>query len=340
VNRSNGAQVTTYVINGNVAGAPQYPNAFSGPVAGFAVKPSAYGFSPDFRTQYAEQANLQVEREVAKDIAVTVGFQWYGGHRQPVLLDSNLGAPLRTLADGRPVFSSTNRPNSSFNQIFQFSSIGNSVYYGGFISASKRFSHSFQVAASYTLGWAFNANDSVGDNGSNVINPNNLRADWAFSSSDQRHRFTLQGVWQPRVAAGTWEGALINGWTVAPNLTYTSGFPFTAVAGSDLNGDGVNNDYPLFSHRNSYRGPGFQEVNLRVSRVFPLYRERVSLEIIGEAENLMNKTNASCTAAGCGGGINTTYGPTVAAPPSNVNFGQITSAFNSRQIQIGARLRF
>src|SRR5262249_5310791 len=54
VDRSNGAQVLTYVINGNVAGAPQYPNAFSGPVASYAVKPSVNGFSPDFRTQYAE----------------------------------------------------------------------------------------------------------------------------------------------------------------------------------------------------------------------------------------------------------------------------------------------
>ena len=340
VDRSNGAQVTSYVINGNVAGAPQYPNAFSGPLASFAVKPTVYGFSPDFKTQYAEQANLQMEREVTKDVSVAVGVQWYGGHREPVLIDTNLGNPLRTLADGRPVFSSSNRPNARFNQIFEFRSIGNSVYYGGFLNVAKRFSHEFQIVGSYTLGWAFNQNDSVGDNGSNVINPTNLHDDWAFSSSDQRHRFVLQGVWQPRLKAAGWQSALLNGWTLAPNVTITSGFPYTAVAGSDLNGDGVNNDYPLFGGRNTYRGPGFQEVNLRLSRVFPLYRERVSLEIIGEAENLLNTTNASCTTGGCSGAINTTYGPTLAAPPANANFGQITSAFNSRQIQLGARLRF
>ena len=126
----------------------------------------------------------------------------------------------------------------------------------------------------------------------------------------------------------------------APELMFTSGFPYTAVAGSDLNGDGVNNDYPLYGSRNDFRGPGFKEVNLRLSRRFRLYGERLSLEIIGEAENLLNSTNAACSAAGCGGGINTTYGPTLAAAPANVNFGHITSAFNSRQIQIGARLRF
>ena len=340
VDRSNGAQVTTYVINGNVAGAPQYPAAFSGPLTDFAAKPTAYGFAPTFKTQYAEQANLQAERELAKDLALTVGLQWYGGHNEPLLLDSNLGAPVRSLADGRPVFSSANRPNPNYNQIFDFQSVGNSVYYGGFINLAKRFSHQFQLVGSYTLGWAFNENDSVGDNGSNVINPTNLRDDHAFSSSDQRHRFVIQGVWQPRLAVSGWQASLMNGWTLAPNVTITSGFPYTAVSGSDLNGDGVNNDYPVYGARNSYRGPWFQEVNLRVSRNFPLYRERVSLEIIGEAENLLNSTNAACTTGGCGGAINTTYGPTMAAPPINQNFGQLTSAFNSRQIQIGARLRF
>ena len=237
-------------------------------------------------------------------------------------------------------FSSANRPNSSFNQIFQFSSVGNSVYYGGFISLAKRFSSGFQFSASYTLGWAFNENDSVGDNGSNVINPSNFRQDWAFSSSDQRHRFVLQGVWTPRASISGWTGPVVNGWMLAPELMFTSGFPYTATAGSDLNGDGVNNDYPLFSSRDSFRGPGFKEINLRLSRVFPLYRERLSLELIGEAENLLNSTNAACTTAGCSGAINTTYGPSILMPPTNVNFSQITSAFNSRQIQIGARLRW
>ena len=49
------------------------------------------------------------------------------------------------------------------------------------------------------------------------------------------------------------------------------------VQGTDLNGDGVNNDRPLFCGRNDATGYGFKEVNLRVSRTFR-YRERYSLE--------------------------------------------------------------
>jgi hypothetical protein len=331
VDRSNGSQVLTYTVNGTNPLAPVYPNTFAAPTGLTPVKSSVYGFAPNFKTQYAHQANLQVERELAHDIALTVGVQWYGGHREPLLLDANLGAPTSFLADGRPVFSTT-RPNPQFNQIFQIQSVGNSVYYGGYVGVSKRFSHNVQFTASYTLGWAFNENDSVGDNGSNVTDSTNIRRDWAFSSSDQRHRFVFQGVWQPRFENHGWTSALVDHWTLAPNATVTSGFPFTAVAGSDLNNDGVNNDYPLFGARNRFRGPGFHELNLRLSRVFPLYRERVSLEVIGEAENLLNSTNAACSAAGCGGAVVTQY--------NAANFSQITSAFNSRQIQLGGRLRF
>jgi hypothetical protein len=332
VDRSNGAQVQSYVVSGTAAGAPIYPDDLSSPNAQFGVKPSVYGFDRNFRTQYAHQANLQLEREVARDLSVTAGVQFYGGHREPLLIDTNLGPPVSYLADGRPVFSSSNRPNPNFNQIFNLESVGNSVYYGGFLALNKRFSDNFQFTASYTLGYAFNENDSVGDNGGNATDSTNIRRDYGWSSSDQRHRFVLQGVWQARVANSGMAGTIVNGWMLAPNFTAASAFPFTPVAGSDLNGDGVNNDYPLFEARNSARGYPFRELNLRISRMFHPHYERIGLEVIAEAENLLNSTNAACNAGGCGGAVVTQY--------NAANFRQITTAFNSRQIQLGGRLRF
>jgi hypothetical protein len=54
--------------------------------------------------------------------------------------------------------------------------------------------------------------------------------------------------------------------------------------------------------------------------------------MIGEAENLLNSTNAACTTAGCTGVVVNTFN----AP----DFKRITAATDSRQIQVGARLRF
>jgi outer membrane receptor protein involved in Fe transport len=323
--RQNGANVLSYTITPATPGAPIFPNLLASP-AGTLTKPNVTAFSPDFKQLRMQQANLQMERAVSHDFSVTAGVQYYGGRHIPVLLDVNLGVPVGFLADGRPTFTNANRPNSSFNQVQQLSSIANSLYYGGFVALTKRFTHDFQFTASYTLGWAFNANDSTGDAGSNFTDSTSLRRDYAHSSSDQRHRFVLAGVWQPRA-----RNLLLDGWMIAPNVTLTSAFPVNVVQGSDLNGDGVNNERPLFRGRNDVTGYGFKEVNLRISRTFR-YRERYSLELIGEAENLFNSLNAACSTAGCTGAVVNTF--------NAADFKRITAATDSRQIQLGGRIRF
>ncbi len=329
--RQNGSRVLRYVIAGTDPVAPQYPAALVNPSPSFGVKPSVTNFASDYKQLHTTQTNLQVERALGQDFSVTVATQYYGGRHIPVLLDANLGTPVRFLADGRPVFSNANRPDPRFNQILRISSVANSTYYGGFVAVNKRFSRGLQFTASYTLGYAFNANDSTGDTGSSVTDSTNIKRDYGLSSSDQRHRFVLQGVWQPHTPLTGFAGQAANGWLVAPNVTWTSGFPINAIAGSDLNGDSVNNDRPLYRGRNDTPGYGFQEVNLRVSRTFKL-RERLGLEIIAEAENLFNSLNAACTTGGCTGAV-----------VNNANaadFRRITGTTDSRQIQLGARVRF
>src|SRR5262249_1839228 len=161
-------------------------------LSSFAVRPSVTNFADDFRSMYMHQSNIQVEQELNHNLSATIGIQYYGGRREPLLIDANLGAPIRVLDDGRPVFGNANRPNTNFNQNLQLTSIGNSTYYGGYISLNKRFSSGFQLTSSYTLGSAFNENDSVGDAGSSVMDSTDIRRDYARSSSDQRHRFVLQ----------------------------------------------------------------------------------------------------------------------------------------------------
>lgn len=77
------------------------------------------------------------------------------------------------------------------------------------------------------------------------------------------------------------------------------------------------------------RGPGLWQLDTSLARVFKL-TERYSFEIRGEAENLFNtphfnNPNVSCTnnAGACGG-----------------KFGQITSSYGQRVLQLGAFLRF
>jgi hypothetical protein len=311
--------------------APAFPTPLPTPTPSFAVRPSISTFAADFETAWAHQANAQIQRELARDLSVTAGYQFYAGRALPLVVDVNVGPPVRTLADGRPVYDRTLRPDTRYQQINELQSVGRSRYHGGFVSVEKRYAHGLQLSTSYTFGQARNNTDSASDTGSPVTDPSNPDFDWGASSANQAHRFVLQAVWEPRAADGTPLGTIINGFRVAPNVTITSGFPINVVQGQDLNGDLVNNDRPLSVARNSETGPGFGEVNLRLSRDVRLGGHYV-IEVIAEAENLLNRTNAACGIGGCSGAVVNTF--------NAADFGRILSTTNPRQIQLGGRFRF
>jgi hypothetical protein len=77
--------------------------------------------------------------------------------------------------------------------------------------------------------------------------------------------------------------------------------------------------------RDLLRGPDMVNFDFSLFRRFPLkWREGMALEFRAEAYNVFN----------------TTHFGTPVANLSNVNFGQITSASGSRQLQLGARIDF
>jgi hypothetical protein len=322
--RGTGVAVQNIVIPGTDPAAPVFPNPLASPNPAFGVKPSATVFAPDFRTLYAHQMNFQIERELMRDLSITIAYQFYGAHRLPLLRDINWGTPTTFLADGRPIYTGVPRLNPQFNQINEIESVGNSAYNGAFIAASKRFSRGLQFSASYTYGVAINNTDGTGDTGTPVSDPSSINRDKGPASADQRHRFVFEGVYRSQLNnPSQFVKNMFGGWMIAPSATVGSGFPINPMAGRDLNGDGNTNDRPLFLGRNSIEGPGFKEVNLRLSRTFALYRERVKLEIIGEAENLFNSTNPACGIASCTSAVQNVYtapdfGRYVALAPDSV----------------------
>ena len=75
--------------------------------------------------------------------------------------------------------------------------------------------------------------------------------------------------------------------------------------------------------RNAYRGPGYADVSLSVSKKFQM-TARVTTEFRVDAFNAFNRVNLSDPVTDL----------------SNSNFGKVTSQLNTRAIQLGARLRF
>ena len=87
------------------------------------------------------------ERELARSLGLAVTYQGNRADNLPMALNVNL-AQDGTLPDGRPRYSTANRPNPRFGNIFVSQSIGDQRYDGLVTVVTKRFSKgtSFQLS--------------------------------------------------------------------------------------------------------------------------------------------------------------------------------------------------
>ena len=62
---------------------------------------------PEFKPGRTFQNNIQIDRALGQNYSAQVGFIYVKGYNLPVINDINLINPVGTLADGRPIFSSS-----------------------------------------------------------------------------------------------------------------------------------------------------------------------------------------------------------------------------------------
>ncbi len=344
ISQLNGANILTYTFTPTQAGAPVFPNIPTAAQEIAASKPSISAYDPNYRDLFSFQANAQVEHSFTSNFSVSLQYQFLTTRRGPYTHDVNLETPLCDLADGRPAYTqracgtgpstTITRPNAQFNQILQLSSDSNVNYNGLDVLIRERLSHGVQFLASYTwskaLGTVDQANSATPIQTTPIEDPSSLAREYGPLSSDDRHYFTLQGVYNPTFQAKGLN--LINNLQFSTMTYLHSGLPFNVYAGSDLNGDGALNDRPLFTGHNSLRGPSNYEEDLRVSYDIP-YRERYHLNLYSQAENLLNHPNWNCDAGpGCTSAVNNNV--------TSATFGKATSYRNPRGLYFGAKLLF
>ncbi|HYO81958.1 MAG TPA: TonB-dependent receptor [Bryobacteraceae bacterium] len=190
----------------------------------------------DFRSPYAEQVSVNVQRQIGKDWAATVGYVGTKGTALFQTIDANPIVPI-------PGARGTVRQDPTRGVIRQRGNAASSIYHSLQTQLEKRYSSGLVASAAYT--WS-----SFIDNASEVFNAAtagdvavaqdsyNRAADRGRSSYDRPHRLTLQTVWEVpflREQKGAL-GKVLGGWQVNGFLTLQSGAPFTPLAGIDPGG--------------------------------------------------------------------------------------------------------
>ena len=292
----------TVSISGTSAGAPPFPTSLANVPASFVLpRQSITVVDPDFKTQSAWLSNVQIERALSSDLAVSAGYVNSIGRNLPVLIDVNLIPTAATLADGRPIYSTAvsaaTRVDPTFNQVNMFRSIGEATYNAFTATMTKRMTHGWMAQATYTLARGednapLTGTYVVGSQDDRVSDPSNLDRDKGVTPFNQLHTFSISTVIAPRVADTAAGAAIWNNNQLGIILQANSGLPFHIRSNFDLNADGVGNDRPIGVERNAGRLGRVLNLDLRYSRFIPV-RGAQRAELFLEAKNLFNTENIS-----------------------------------------------
>lgn len=189
----------------------------------------------DFRAPSYDQYSLELQRELAKNLVMRVGYVGTKGSSLFQTVDGNPRRPGCTTV--------TATDNCRFDQtratVRLRANSGSSIYHSMQVSLDKRLSKGFSAAFHYT--WS-----AFIDNGSEIFNPSsgevaiaqdsfNRNADRARSTYDRPHRFTGNAVYELplyRDQKGL-IGQILGGWQINTFFTLQSGAPFTVLNGTD-----------------------------------------------------------------------------------------------------------
>jgi hypothetical protein len=341
-------------IAGTSAGAPAFPGSLANVPSTFVLpRQSINVVDPNFKTQSAWLSNVQVERALRDDIAVSAGYVNSIGRNLPVLMDVNLIPTGATLADGRPIFSTAvnaaTRVNPAFDHVNMFQSVGESTYNAFTATMTKRMTHGWMAQATYTLARGedtapLTGTYVVGSGDDRPSDPTNLQRDKGVTPFNQLHTFSLSAVLAPQVSSTRGGSAIWNNNQLGIILQANSGLPFNIKSNLDLNGDTQSNDRPLGVERNAGRLGRVLNLDLRYSRFVPV-RTGQRAELFFEAKNLFNTENIA--------GVNRVVRTDAAGNPTDANGNPVVlvfrgadyplsgkSGYDQRLLQLGLKYSF
>ncbi len=343
----NGIQVQTYTLTANF---PTYLNILTAPPT-LNRTPDIYVFAKDYVQPLTHQWSFNVEQALGNDYALTIGYLGVRGEHLSRTRDINRfpGEPTTlTYSTGgtATILRYNGRPNTSFGRISLFDSGADSIYHGGFVQLSKRFSKNFQVQTSYTYSKVIDSKPDftsvvVGtDDSKNPQDQLNANLERGRGNADITHKFVFSGIWDvdyARALSNPVLRHLLRGYQLSIISNVQSGRPFTATVGSDPNNDGnTATDRPLGYDRNTIGGPNFLTADMRLTRDIPLVSERVKLRLIFEAFNVTNRANFTA--------LNTaafTFNATTRVLTPTTNFGTVTgTTADPRIVQLAAKITF
>jgi hypothetical protein len=278
--------------------APKFPGVLALTPGAVPASADITTITPDFRNAYTINTSIQITQQLTHNDALTVGYVNTGARELTYLRNLNLINPTGFLADGRPIYSTTQsaatRLDPRFNNITLQDVGANTNYNALIVNLAHQLAHGFTLSASYT--WSHSISDAPDANSfeQNVFveDNTNRRRDRGNSLVNRPDALTLSAFIAPRTSkgSGVWHW-LANNNELALLGNFSSGDQQNITANRNLNNDTKATTRPLFVGRDTVRGPNVYQFDARYTRTFLAIKERIRPKFIAEFNNVFNREN-------------------------------------------------
>ncbi|HEX2456711.1 MAG TPA: TonB-dependent receptor [Vicinamibacterales bacterium] len=343
-----------FAVTATTLGGLEAPLAIVDPFAGVesSTTTNSYGIDRFFQLGVAQIWNVDVQRDLPKNLTLNVGYT--GTHGTDLDIQR---APNRDPDGGVRI--------PDVQPFLWESSEGHSTLHTVNVRVRKRLARGISFGGAYIWAHAFDNASSIGGGGATVAqNDQDLNAEWGRSSFERRHTVNADYLIELPWGKGRhWldnnrvMSQIFGGWSWSGNLTAQSGSPFTArVVGNfldvsngvngtlraDYNGQPISISDPTIQRffntdaftvpppgffgsaaRNTIIGPGYLNVNMALSKNFNFSRSR-GMTIRVQASNIFNNVEFS----------------TIDTVVNSPTFGEVIGVRPMRSIQLLTRFRF
>ncbi|MBI3941020.1 MAG: TonB-dependent receptor [Acidobacteria bacterium] len=329
-----------------------------------------------FGTSYSMQYNLNIQRELRKDLVFTAGYA--GAKHVKLYRVHQANVPRPEIVNGQKFFRpGLSRPNKNFSQMVNTNADGTGHFDSLLIGLNKRLSQGLQFQLSYTFSknidqLSLNRGNSFASAQTQSYDPFDRGRDNALADLDTRHNLSLSYNYElpfGQSLTGA-RGQLVRGWNLGGIAKIASGSPFTLGVSGDRNQDTVTtgerpnlkpgaNHNPIHAQnadsyldvssfeaaalgfygnlgRNTVTGPGLADFDFSLRKDFSLMETKV-ISFRAEVFNLFNRANFQAPSPGGTTALNI-FDVRGGVVPSATRLTSTTTT--SRQIQFGLKLVF
>lgn len=371
----NGVVQRALTLQGNIAAdaalGPVFParlaNLDRNPPAGTVTLSFA---DPNLATPYTQQGDVSIEREITRNMGITVSYLWNRALRSITRRDLNIGAAsgsftyrildaagVQTGTFTTPTYLLANRVDPRYARVVMADNGGRSWYDGLAVQFRRRASKWAEGTVAYT--WSHARDLSLGGGSNNVFfsdAPSTLvngdyNREKGTSVLDQRHRAVFTAIITPpkHDFGSRFARQVFNGWqlsllAIMASAQYTT--PTMLVSGAQypgqpfnttLNGFGGSSQVPFLS-RQSIPIDAVHRVDSRLTKAFSI-REKVNVQLNFEVFNTFNHVSNTTVNSQAFQAIAGVIRP-VAGVGTGVASGGFPDGTNARRAQVSMRFVF